>query len=451
MDSIIHSINQQLLASHFLANAYDSFVSSGSPIITKQRIDSYLVTLADLWTKFNRNHDAILTKITRLEKEERLMILSHSYFTEKTQADTHMCYLAAVERIKDSQNVEPSVAPRASISVEQPVAAGSSSNQSLPYKIPTSNGSQYARLPRIEIPKFDGNPSKWLNYRDLFASLVLSSKSLTAVEKLQYLKTSLTGTASHLIQNTTLTAENFSKAWESLVSFYDNPRLQVHTALHSLFNLKSMTKESSNDLEHLYTTVLQIHRTLETLQRPVETWDDVFVYATVQRLDSESVKAWESTLGSSKIPPSWKELIEFLVTRLFSLQAYEKCRGEKVAQQHPKTAANVHHQQESDEASSSNTLGCSICEGEHYVVKCPQYVDETVAQRLALIVKHQLCYNCLRKHRVANCKVVKRCKKCGKKHHTTIHREEFSSTTDEVGSESQQKSESSVQSNSASE
>lgn len=138
---------------------------------------------------------------------------------------------------------------RVSFNVEQSVATSSSSTQSLSYEIPTSNGSRYAKLPRIEIPKFNGDPSKWLNYRDLFASLVLSS-GLSLVEKLQYLKTSLTGTAAHLIQNTTLTAENFHKAWESLLSFYDNPRLQVNTALHSLFNLKPMTRDSSSELEY---------------------------------------------------------------------------------------------------------------------------------------------------------------------------------------------------------
>ncbi|XP_071570688.1 uncharacterized protein [Temnothorax nylanderi] len=196
-----------------------------------------------------------------------------------------------------------------------------------------------------------------------------------------------------------------------------------------------MAEETSIELERLYTNIIQTYRTLETLQRPVKTWDDFLVLLTVQKLDSESIKAWENKLGSSKVPPSWQELNDFLITRLLSLKAYEKSREAKTALKPQKATAKAHHQQKSGETSSSNTLGCSICKGEHYVVKCPKYVDETVAQRLALIVKHQLCYNCLRKHRVANCKVTKRCKKCKKKHHTTIHKEDVSFVKKETKSE----------------
>jgi hypothetical protein len=87
-----------------------------------------------------------------------------------------------------------------------------------------------------------------------------------------------------------------------------------------------MTKESAVEMEQLYTTITQIYRTLETLKRPVHTWDDIFVFIAVQRLDPDSVKAWEQHLGSSKEPPTWHQFIEFLLSRLLSLQAFEKSR-----------------------------------------------------------------------------------------------------------------------------
>ncbi|KYQ49121.1 hypothetical protein ALC60_11735 [Trachymyrmex zeteki] len=147
----------------------------------------------------------------------------------------------------------------------------------------------HARLPRIDIPKFNGSPSEWLSFKDLFSSLIIANPTLTSVEKLQYLKTNLIGSASHLLKNTALTADNFQKAWDALISFYENKRLLVHSALHSLMSLKRMTKEPSTEMEQLYTNITQIYRTLETLKRPVQTWDDVFVFIAVQRLDAESV------------------------------------------------------------------------------------------------------------------------------------------------------------------
>ncbi|XP_071652994.1 uncharacterized protein [Temnothorax longispinosus] len=165
-----------------------------------------------------------------------------------------------------------------------------------------------------------------------------------------------------------------------------------------------MTKESSVELELLYTTVLQIYRTLETLQQPVETWDAIFVYST----------------------------------------AYEKSRGIKFQFKSQPATAKTYYQGQSNDNSGSNKNVCPICKGKHYVMKCPKYVDETLAQKLALVTKHKLCFNCLGNHRVSHCKVVKRCQKCGKKHHTTIHKVEASSEKKDVKSEDQVQSSSAV-------
>ncbi|XP_071644508.1 uncharacterized protein [Temnothorax longispinosus] len=382
MDSLIDHINQQLGLSNFIGNVYDNFIKKGSSGITKQRIDNYLSSLDENWKRFSLNHDAILLAIAKLTSEDRQLIRTHSYFTDQLFSATHMDYVAAVEQIKSS------------ISTDQQNLAGFLSAPSRSQDIHISNVFQYQdpRFPRINIPTFDSTPSKGLNFRDL--------------------------------------------------PFYDNPRLQVNTALQSLFNLKSMKKESASELEHLYTAVLQIYRTLETLQRPVETWDDPLVFMTVQKLDSESVKAWENKLGSSKIPPSWQELNEFLITRLFSLQAYEKSRIGQIALKPQMATAKTHYQGTSNDKASSNTSSntCPICKVKHYVMKCPKYIDETIAQKLALIAKHKLCFNCLGSHKVSNCRITKRCQKCGKKHHTTIHKAETSSSTKDTKSEPQQQS-----------
>lgn len=56
---------------------------------------------------------------------------------------------------------------------------------------------------------------------------------------------------------------------------------------------------------------------LETLQRPMDMWDDFLVFIAVQRLDSESVKAWEHHLGSSKNRPRGLNLASFLLPDFF--------------------------------------------------------------------------------------------------------------------------------------
>lgn len=180
-----------------------------------------------------------------------------------------------------------------------------------------------------------------------------------------------------------------------------------------------MTKESASELKQLYTNVMQIYRTLETLQRPVDKWDDFLVFITVQRLDCESVKAWQNKLGSSKELPSWTQLSDFLITRLISQQAFENSRTGKNPKQ--QTALKANFQGQPKDANSATSFSCIIRSSKHFVSACPQYTGKTIQQRLSIITKNKLCYNCLGPHRVPCCKNTKRSHKCGKKHHTNIH------------------------------
>ncbi|XP_071582567.1 uncharacterized protein [Temnothorax nylanderi] len=459
MNSIIDHIHQQLALSNFMANACDNFVRMERSGMARRSVDANLLYLKGKWDRFQQNHDVIILAITKLAREDKILIQSHSYFTDEIFPETRTCYLASVEKVKagiyseTQRSLEPS-------SIRSMIDENPVTNAVLPSAhsvesethMNDSVHNPYARLPRIEIPKFDGTPSEWLNYKDLFASLVLKQKNLSSVEKLQYLKTSLIDSAAHYIKNTSLTEENFTKTWEALLTRYDNPRLQLNTALRSLVRLKPMTKEVASELELIHTTVIQIHRTLETLQRPMGGCEDFLIFLTVEKLDPDTVKAWDYKLGSSKIPPTWDEFDEFLMTRLFSLQSYERSRIGKFPFKQQKLTAKAHYQGKSDENSAKNKNVCPICKGKHYVMKCPKYIDETTSQKLALIVKHKLCYNCLGTHRIANCKVTKRCQKCDRRHHTSIHKEDgsFNNNKNNIGTSSKNggvKSESQPQSN----
>ncbi|XP_029158933.1 uncharacterized protein LOC114931136 [Nylanderia fulva] len=349
-------IEQQISLSALIFQAIESFNKIPTNDITSRLIKARVTALNENWEKFSIFHEAIIVAVRQLSTEDKELIRDHTYFEDDFYARTYKRYLDSLDKMNaylDSELILPRT----------------SSTQS--FFQPVSNQlavSHHTRLPRIDLPKFSGNASEWMSFKDLFSSIIIGNASLSPVEKLQYLKASLTGTAAHLLKNTALTADNFQKAWTDLISFYENKQLLVNSAIQSLLSLKKITKESSSELERLYTNIMQIYRALETLQRPVEHWDDFLVFLTVQRLDAESVKVWEQHLGSTKEPPTWRHL------------------------------------------------------SKHFLSACPQYTLQTTPQRYSLIIKHGLCYNCLGKHRVSKCPSTRRCLKCGKKHHTTIHR-----------------------------
>lgn len=65
------------------------------------------------------------------------------------------------------------------------------------------------KLPRLELPKFNGNKMKWREFWDLFKVTVDQNKQLSDIEILIYLKDRLTGEAERAISGTILSKENY--------------------------------------------------------------------------------------------------------------------------------------------------------------------------------------------------------------------------------------------------
>ncbi len=76
-------------------------------------------------------------------------------------------------------------------------------------------------------------------------------------------------------------------------------------------------------------------------------------------------------------------------------------------------------------AQSSNTRGkCHVCSEDHYITSCTKFRDSTPESRHSIVKENDLCFSCLgASHRINDCYSTKRCKKCGRKHHTFLHRE----------------------------
>lgn len=62
----------------------------------------------------------------------------------------------------------------------------------------------------------------WLSFYDNFKSIVHENVNLTPVQKLQYLRSSLTDEAAQLIQALETTSQNYEVVCALLVERYDN-------------------------------------------------------------------------------------------------------------------------------------------------------------------------------------------------------------------------------------
>ena len=68
---------------------------------------------------------------------------------------------------------------------------------------------------------------------------------------------------------------------------------------------------------------------------------------------------------------------------------------------------------------------CPIDQGNHYFGRCPEFKKLPLDKRLEIVKKHSLCFNCLYKHKLNDCRSEKRYMQdnCGQKQHSSLHKE----------------------------
>lgn len=411
---IAAQFEHQNLVADQISSALDDLYQGGRESITRFRVEARLSALNNDWQEFAGNHKALGSDIAELAEDVRVEARGDSYYSQNLFRTTREIFLDSFEKMTTLLDT-----------------IQTNSSRETPRNPPSQSSlSFYHRLPRLELPTFNGDHIEWLTFRDMFSSLVVNNESLSPVEKLYYLRSHLRDSASLLLKHTPLTDNNFQKAWDSLTSYYDNKRVLVDSMLHSLFSTKCLQHESAKDLEELYTTFSQIIRSLEVLGQPVNHWDSILVYFTIRCLDPNTVRAWELELGSSTECPKWSQLGDFIVNRMRSLQALDRASSSKLNQ--PQSGSNsknssTGNRQPRSQSFQHNTSinpvikSCPVCDSDHLIYKCPEYGSKAIERRMEIIRKKGLCFNCLGSHLLTSCPSTRRCLKCGKRHHTSIH------------------------------
>ncbi|XP_050079528.1 uncharacterized protein LOC126567342 [Anopheles maculipalpis] len=149
------------------------------------------------------------------------------------------------------------------------------------------------RLPKIELPTFDGDHTKWLSFRDRFVAMIEASAELPSIAKLQYLLSSLKGDAALPFEHTPLTSDNYSVTWVALLKRYDNSRVLIREYYRKLHYLSGVQSVCVDKLTHLVDEFTRLVSGLVKLNEPVEVWDTPLSNMLLMKLDREALMAWE--------------------------------------------------------------------------------------------------------------------------------------------------------------
>lgn len=272
------------------------------------------------------------------------------------------------------------------------------------------------RLPKLNLPVFSGAYDEWFPFYDTFQSIIHRNTSLDDIQKLQYLRASLTGDAKNIISALEISAANYEAAWRLLKNRYDNKRVIAQNHIRAIMELPSMARENACELRQIVDGASRHISALEALKRPTSQWDDLLIYILSNKLDPASMREWQNSLTSTELP-TYKQFSDFIAHRSQTLEATVKLGTSTSIK--PSARAKPKSQ---TACVAAVKFKCVHCNEEHSIYYCPKFLALTVPQRIAEIRKAKMCLNCLRStaHSANKC-TSGNCKTCKKKHNTLLH------------------------------
>ncbi|KAI4472723.1 hypothetical protein M0802_016545 [Mischocyttarus mexicanus] len=389
------------------------------------------------WKKFDAENE-------KLYQASREPPLEHPYFKEKRYEATMQQYFSGLSILH--RRIE-ALAPPASTARRHEQARSRAS------------------LPMIELPKFSGSFTDWKPFEDLFSSLVRNDPDISSVEKMHYLRSSLEGEAARVISNLRLSADAFETAWKRLVGRFENKRLLALAHVERLLNLPPVKPRTSHGLHQLVNIIESSLSAIEALGCPVEQWGLIVLQRASSALDPKTREDWEHHLGSSTEIPPYRRLLSFISAAARALEHIESHREHEKAtssrtsraqrasparsyakvlnlapqssprpvptsqtSQQPAPSKQTSPQRAATPPASQGqsfipdlSNNCCYCKRQHYLAFCPKFTSLSRKERVEVVTEKRLCFNCLGRHNVRQCRSTRRCNTCGEPYHTLIH------------------------------
>lgn len=361
---------------------------------TKGYLQARVQCIDDYWTTFRQTHMELL-KVTT--KEDRSTL---PYFVTDVHSECEDLYTCLKADMMDYlQQLEQQIQPT------QP----SSSN--VPSTKSCSNPE--VKLPRINLPSFGGAYDEWQSFEDTFTSLIHTNNALNDVQKLHYLKSCVVGEAKNTIKHFQITEKNYLPAWENLRNRYSQRRLIVNAILRKLFTLKKLTTPSPVYLKSLIDNTKECLNSLNSLDISTSTWDPIIIFLVIQKLDSESHRAWETCVSEEYCDglPTFANLTTFLDSRICTLELTSSSSS-PMARDKVKTF----------HVNTTTQHTCILCSENHLLCHCKQFGKLDPDKRSDYVRENRLCYNCLAPgHSMMYCRQKTSCRVCGRRHHSLLH------------------------------
>ena len=233
----------------------------------------------------------------------------------------------------------------------------------------TSDNHIDAKLPKIEIPKFNSKPTEWQSFWDPFSAAVDSKTNIPDVIKFSYLKGVLSTDVQDSIRALLITNENYSIALKTLRERYANKQVLISSCMENFLKLQRITSmKNIIGLRAMYDLVEGNIENLSSLGVLSGTYGKLLVHLLIEKI-SHSLRLVISREFDDEV---WdlENTLKYFKKELFAKERCSLLVNEKLYNPNKRNENTM-----SVFLSGQQKLCCVYCQGEHFPTKCDKVTD----------------------------------------------------------------------------
>ena len=263
------------------------------------------------------------------------------------------------------------------------------------------------KLPKISLPRFGGNPVKWIPFWDSYKSAIHVNPDLSEVDKFNYLRSLLDHMAFDAIAGLTLSAANYQEAVEILLKRFGDKKVIISKHMDTLIHMEAISSDRNlRELRRLYDCTESHVRSLKSLGIEAASYGALLAPVLLAKLPPDM-----RLVVSRRVSHSDLDMDALLATFEEELIARERAnpqQSRRSQEKGPHTASTLFSGSKDQPANPQ----CSYCRQGHSSASCTTVTD--IAKRKELIMASGRCFNCLRRSHVSrDCKSSLRCQRRG--------------------------------------
>ena len=278
---------------------------------------------------------------------------------------------------------------------------------------------QGVRLPKLELPKFNGDITMFNSFWQAFDCAIHSNENLPDIHKLNYLMNLLEGPAHRVVAGLQLTEENYKQAVESLKLRFGGKQRIISAHMQSLLKLQDCPNEKVSQLRYIYDKINVHVRGLESLGMSQESYGGLLIPIIMQQMPRD-ITIQVARKVTEDIWPI-KEILEIIRNEIEAREIGDSVNASK----------QVHRQMELNPVprktipttksfvanDDPRKVKCYFCSKDHLTINCVEVSD--LAQRKTILQRAKRCFKCLKLGHISkNCD--RKCRKCGYGHHQVL-------------------------------